>query len=368
MKIGILTFHNAYNYGAVLQAYALRSFLESNGHDVEILDYHNSQVDQSYVIFKRKEIFRRNFIKAIQYVITCCFRSSLYPRFKKNSMALMNLSHSVYDLKDSAIVSKDVIVVGSDQLWNKKITGQYDPFYWAEFTKQSNVKAITYAVCMNADQLNDQDIIFIQSHLTNFDALSVREQGLADKLRQLTNQKITISLDPTLLVEPDFWKTKVKKTEEFQKKPYILVYAILEKKRVISIAKQFAKRMKMPLVVMNPIADAKPFSRYYQPDSPFGFFSAIANAEYVITSSFHGLAFSVIFHRNVWVMGDSGKNERMKSLLSSIGILDRFITNDKTHIDECNIDYSEVEDRLKVLREDSKRYLINSLISNNTNA
>lgn len=356
MKIGILTFHNAYNYGAVLQAYALQCFLKGEGHQVEIVDYHNYKVDQSYIVFRRRNILRLNFIKAISSLLISIYRSSLYPRFKKNVEKRLCLSDRVYKLNDTPIINKDVIVVGSDQLWNKKITGLHDPFYWAEFTKQSNVKAITYAVCMNLESLTEEDLDTIKENLQNFSSLSVRESNLASLLQPLTPMHIHISLDPTLMVERTLWTNLLKNEKKSFKNPYILVYAILERQKVIENAKRFASSHNMQLVVMSPIAEVKPFKKYFQPSSPLGFMNAIAHASCVITSSFHGLAFSIIFHKEFYVMGDSGRNERMKSLLNSLGIGSRFVSEIE-EADSAVIDYKMVENKLRILRSDSQNYL-----------
>ena len=356
MKIGILTFHNAYNYGAVLQAYALQCFLEREGHQVEIVDYHNQKIDQSYVIFRYRKFIRLNLIKAIYSLLNSIFRHTLYSRFKRNVKKGLYLSKRVYELNDTPIKNKDVIIVGSDQLWNKKLTGLYDPFYWAEFTKQSNVKAITYAVCMNSDSLTEEDFSIIKEKLQNFSSLSVREDSLACLLKPLTSTPIHISLDPTLMVERTLWVNLIKNEKMPLDAPYILVYAILERQKVIENAKRFASSHNMKMIIMSPIAEVIPFNNYYQPSSPLGFMNAIAHASYVITSSFHGLAFSVIFHKEVYVMGDSGRNQRMNSLLNILGIEGRFVSEIE-EADTSTIDYELVDTKLNLLRIDSQSYL-----------
>lgn len=359
MKIGILTFHNAYNFGAVLQAYALQTFLEEKGHQVEIVDYRNDEVELSYKLFRFKAMPKYNPFRFAAYWITQLFRQKKYNKFKKEVHHLLNESSQVKNINDPILAEKDIIVVGSDQLWNRKITGIYDPMYWGYFSKKIKGKVITYAVCMNTDSLTSDDLQFIKNNLDNFSSLSVREDDLADILRPLTSKKIAISLDPTMMVESGIWHKLIKNTPPPFKEPYVLVYAILERKKVIENASNFATLHRMRLVIMSPIADVSPFKEYYIPTSPIDFIAAIANAEYVITSSFHGLAFSTIFHREVYVMGDNGKNVRMKSLLRNIGLEDRFVINVNREYNK--IDYITVDEKLDKLRSGSQQYLLNAI-------
>lgn len=362
MKIGILTFHNAYNYGAVLQAYALQTFLEKNGNEVEIIDYRNEEVERSYQLFRLRSIPRKSAKRFFYYWIVNIYRFIKYKEFKNNVLSLLKISRPTHSFNDVSIIDKDVIVIGSDQLWNKDITRIYDPFYWGEFSKSFNGSIISYAVCMNAETLSIEELDFIKKHLNNFSCISVREKDLANTLCKLTSKYVHISLDPTLMVESSFWFDLVKKNKDvLELQHYVLVFAILERDIVIEKAKEFARIHNLRLLIMNPIADISPFNDYYQPTSPLAFLSVIANASYVITSSFHGLAFSIIYHRVFYVMGNSGKNERMKSLLSSIGLSDRFISSSTSVENIIPINYNEVDKKLNKMRDDSRSYLINSI-------
>ena len=211
MKIGILTFHNAYNYGAVLQAYALQTYLDGQGHQVEVIDYRNDEVELSYTLFRFKSMPKRNIVKSVKYLVNHFYRSYKYPKFHRHAMQLLKLSPRVNDLKDSSIADKDVVIIGSDQLWNRKITRINDPFYWGEFAGDITGRVITYAICMNTDILSSEQLDFMRSHLDNFDSLSVRETDLANILRQLTSKHIHISLDPTLMVDATMWRGMIKK-------------------------------------------------------------------------------------------------------------------------------------------------------------
>lgn len=359
MKIGVLTFHYAYNYGAFLQAFALQKFLEDLGHEVEFVNYHNYRVEQDYKLFKFRSFPLKNPYKAIGYIITKLYRKNKFLSFRKFVYDNLNISHRVKDFNDLALLGKDIVIVGSDQLWNKTITGDNDPFYWAQFSKNCNIKAITYAICMNADNICSSDYDFISNNLSNFSALSVRESSLVSILQPFTDLKINISVDPTLIIDPNVWKS-ISNNQNSKYSKNVLVYAILERNKVIEMAQTFASSLDIPLVIMNPIAESKALTKDIQPSTPFGFLSAIAHADYIFTSSFHGLVFSLIFHKEVFVMGNSGKNERMKSLLGYLGISERFI-DDKRTMPRIKIDYTIVDERLNIMRENSRNYLYNAL-------
>ena len=355
MKIGILTFHNAYNYGAVLQAYALQTFLKQKGYNVQFIDYRNANVEKDYVLFKRKQILRKNVFYAAKYCINETYRYIKFKSFHKNVVSILNISSPIQGTDDIKSMNYDVILIGSDQLWNTKITDGYDSFYWGFFPAGTSRKVITYAICMNVELLTDKDKEIIKRGLNNFSYLSVRESNLRNILESLSKKNIYMSVDPTFLLDRVSWKEVIEHNHSLPTK-YVLVYAILESDKVIKNAKKLADMKQMKLIIMKPIAEVKAFKGYYQPSSPFGFISAIAYADYVVTSSFHGLAFSLIFKKQFYVMGDSGKNERMKSLLSNLDISERFIES----IDSAptsSINYSNVSPKLDNMRSASFNYL-----------
>lgn len=359
MKIGILTYHYAYNYGAVLQAYALQTFLKGKGHEVEIINYHNKTVDLYYSLFGYKAIPKRNPRKFIEHMRIAFYRKPILSRFKKNTLELLNISRRIITKDDLYLKGYDLIIVGSDQLWNKKITGGNDAFYWGEFVYYTHKPAITYAICMNAENVTTNEFAYIKSHLANFSKISVRENDLADYLRKDFGIDPEVSLDPTLMIDGTVWRNILKNKEKEIAEPYICVYPILEREKVIDYAKRFAKGYGMKLVVLYPIAECKPGQDYYVAQTPVDFVNTIAHAEYIVTSSFHGLAFSIIFKKEVLVIGDSGKNTRMKSLLANLGMESRFL--DKVdRYSFSKIDYDLVESKLFELRDKSQKYLIDN--------
>jgi len=357
-KVGILTFHNAMNYGAILQAYALQSVLLGMGFDVSIIDYRNEKVESSYRQFTRHSFPLRQPLKLIKCCFDVVYRSNKYFRVRAIVNNMLKLSNRVKSIESKTLEKYDCIVVGSDQLWNSKVTGGYDPFYWGTFSKHATAKILTYAISMNTDQLQESEKEIIKGNLANFSAISVREDTMIHAMQDLSHVKIYKSVDPTFLTEPNFWSSKIKIKNKTDK--YVCVYAILEATRVVKAARLFANTKKMPLVVINPLSNSSLFSTNKQPTDPIEFVSIIANSEYVFTSSFHGLAFSVIFNKRVFVYGDQTKNQRMKSLLRMLGMEERFVTFGNK-LPTSDIDYKLVNSRLERLRKESVNYLINNI-------
>lgn len=360
MKIGILTFHNAYNFGAVLQAYALQNYLESQNCQVEIIDYRNIAIEDNYNLLQLKRYKRRNILKVLLSIVNNAYKVVKFNQFRKDAYSLLKLSERVFEIQDKNIIDKDAIIIGSDQLWNKKYTKAVDPFYWGKFADSSALKVISYAVSIDANYISASDLKYICECLKNFDSLSVRESDSVKFLSSLTNKKIHVSLDPTLLVEREMWLSLIGKTSPYKDSPYIAVYAILERKKVIENAKKLAKALHKRLIIISPIAQVSLFNGDVKPTRLSDFLSIIAYADFVLTSSFHGLAFSLIFHKDFYVMGDSSKNERMKSLLCQLGLTSRFI--EEMYINKLSsIDYVKVEKKIGALRMESQKYLLNSI-------
>jgi len=356
MKIGILTYHNAYNYGAVLQAYALQTFLQKKGHDVEIIDYHNKKVDLYYSLFGYRRIPKRDPRKFVEHMRIAFFRKPKFNRFRKNTLELLNLSKRIRRIDDPYLREYDIVIIGSDQLWNKIITGKNDKFYWGEFAKYTQRPVVTYAICMNSEHVSDEDQAFIKKHLCNFSQLSVREVDLAAFMKQKFDVDPEVSLDPTLMVDEEMWSQLLIEDNNKFSEPYVCVYPVLEREKVIDFARKVALEKNMKLVILYPIAESTPEMDYYIAETPVEFINIIAHSRYMVTSSFHGLAFSIIFKKEVLVLGDSGKNVRMKSLLGCLGMRTRFIDNPEMyHVED--IDYEQVGVQLGKLRAKSQDYL-----------
>ena len=362
MKIGILTFHCAHNYGAVLQCYALQEMLKNMGHDVEIIDYR-----PEYLLAPYRKFSVSRFRYGNLWLITkACIREFLllvkrirrYNAFQTFINKRFNLSSLV---KGKAIPSiYDVYIIGSDQIWNPSITKGFDPVYFAYFDFKKGIKKyISYAASMETKELDEEAKKYCEKALMNFDAVSVRETQLKTLLQPLTGKNIELVLDPTLLADKKIWDAIAVRPNVNKK--YILVYQVRYNVNTIRIARQLAKDIDAEVIEITAFPRICFSNKSKQCESPEKFLGWIKNADCVVTTSFHGAAFSVIFNRPFYCIKlDDDSDTRSASLLKSIRLENRLI--DKSENPAFSpIDYSEANKRLEYLQSISTAFLTKAI-------
>lgn len=351
MKIGILTFHYAYNYGALFQAMSLFDYLKSLGHEVYIIDYRNEKILEEYRFFPSTKL-SKNFKFYLTYFLKILMRIVRFQNFKRfihENLSLM-LPCNIHKL--------DCIIIGSDQVWNKKITGGYDSYYWGDSTFPGF--KIAYAASMNATNLTETDKSIIKEKLKNFRAISVRESIMLPMLGPLTDKKINLVLDPTMLNDTTYWESKCLKYKKKQK--FILAYPLRDVKKVISIASTIAKKYNYKMIVIKGTPGWNPFNNVANTAGPHEVLSLINNSEFVVTSSFHGTALSILLKKQFYtVFCNEGNNVRTENILNVLQLNKRLISKTcEINLDD-KVDYSKVDCILNIEREKSRSFIINSL-------
>lgn len=358
MKIGILTFHCAHNYGAVLQCYATQEFLRSKGHDVEIINYRPQYLLQPYLLFNKKRVLSKSPIQFIKnLIIEFLYFKLRYKRWKGFNNFInkyLNLSEKV---DGKTIPSKyDVYIVGSDQIWNSKITNG-DDIYFCKFPFEKGCKKyISYAASMEATTL-DKNALY-KNLLNDFDAISVREKNIQNLLTPYTNLPIQQVLDPTLMVSPKIWEALSHKATNKEK--YVVVYQVRGNNGTIRIAESIANQIgaNIKILVANMVSKSP---NKFQDATPIDFVDTIRNAACVVTTSFHGTVFSVIFNRPFYTINlNDGWDTRSESFLKSISLENRLINLYDTPT-FTPIEYNDVNKKLYLLREKSQDFLLNNL-------
>lgn len=363
MKVGIVTFHRAENFGAVLQAYALQTYLQKIGCEVSIIDYRCKSIESVYDIFDPRIIFtRKNILKSLCLYIKR-FRSindrkickAKYSEFRS---CFFNMTKSVLKL-DDIVNGLDCVISGSDQVWNLHLTGGVDENYFLGFNKCNNIKKISYAVSSDMDPCH---LISLNSNrisklLSDFDFISVREESFKDELNGITSKHIDVCLDPTFLLEASVYQgMSINKMNT----KYVLVYHMTPIPEGAILAEKMAKDNGWDIIEIHiGYGYNKNDNRHKCNLGPIEILSYISFAEVVITSSFHGLALSLIMKKNVWVI-NKGNNLRQRNLLSSLNLEKRLLSDINNFIDE-DIDYSEVSSLLDKQIEFSKSYINKAL-------
>lgn len=356
MKIGILTFHRAHNYGAVLQCYALQEVLKAKGHYVEIIDYRQSFIESLYKVQYHK-----------RYIVKCCLHFqflSLYNLYKDiiRPQLLRRENFESFRKKYFKTTNKvlddnfpnefDAYVLGSDQLWSFYCTKKYEKVYWGDFVRNKNSRLIGYAISSVGDfsqYLSDKMVL---DNLKRFDSLSVRETEIKDYFKNKYNFEVPVTIDPTLLTTKDTWKPLL--NNKWCSERYVVVYElrILSGENfVLKRAQEYASMRDLKLINLSDMS--------YGVDD---FVSIISSAEAVFTSSFHAVVFSLIFKTPFWAfdLGD-GKEIRYTNLLKLLG-LQEHIVNKLSCLGEIPVlDASKIDANLESLRKESIQFLDDSL-------
>ena len=360
MKIGILTFHCAHNYGAVLQCYAMQEFLRSKGHEVEVINYRPNYLLEPYKIFNLKRFLTKNPIRLLKSLI---IEFILFPVRLKRFYGFENFINSKLNLSN-AVTKKnipsnyDIYIIGSDQIWNPKITRGFDDIYFCRFPfAKEKRRYIAYAASMESNVLDDNAVKHYKYSLNNFDSISVREKQLLELLQPLVYNPIEQVLDPTLMVSSRIWDIFPNRINQ---EKYVVVYQVRTNENTIRIAQHIAAQIGAKLKILVAWPQFK--SNDTAPDAtPEEFVDYIRNASCVVTTSFHGSAFSIIFNRPFYTIClNDGEDTRSSSLLESVGLRCRMI-DAKDSPTFSQIDYTEVNQKLDMLRIESQNYLLSSL-------
>jgi len=256
----------------------------------------------------------------------------------------------------SSIKGKEVYIVGSDQVWNEQITNNDDAFFLT-FCK-NNEKKIAYAVSVGNDIISDSNKVFIKNNMSNFDYVSVRESELKNILESFTEKTIYHVLDPTLLADRRIWD-KFIKSNKFKYK-YLLLYMLTGNEEVMKVANLVSKKLNLKVISISNSIKKNPYGfKNIRRVGPIDFISLISNASFIVTDSFHGTAFSIIFNRDFITIPHETRGNRMISLLNLLNLNSRIVKNVDSIKDDFNyhIDYEMPNELLNKYKIASLNFL-----------
>lgn len=359
MKVGILTYHKSHNYGALLQAIALRKVLCNLGHEVSFIDYwplyHKSQywaIDP--IVFKNYGLKSK-----VSYILRTLLTLNKRTHRIKSFQKFINANIEPYCTSSS--INYDTIIYGSDQIWRKQERNGniFNPIYFGEnnFSRKGD---IAYAASMGKIALNESDRHDLKKWLDRFDALSVRENNLKEELEKSGITDISVVSDPTILLDKSEW-SKIFNLAPVIKDKYVLFYDLLpnsfDKQRI----EKFAKERNLKLIVLKARIDNKKGEpNELEFENPEGMMSLIANAEHIFTSSYHGLVISLIFNKSV-IAAFSANRGRAESLVKYLNIPHILLDTQADELKDSEIDYTKVNELLSTQKDFSIEFLKNSL-------
>ena len=365
MKVGILTFHGANNYGAVLQAYALVERLKENGIDAQIVDYRSK-------VFDKYKTFRTHLYKKAPYLLGVDLfkfpaknkRNRHFDSFRKRFLPVSQEAYFSESDLSGLTDQYDFFICGSDQIWNQELTKGSDPVYFLDFVTDP-LKKIAYAPSVALNRLTEFQIAKIACYLSGFSALSIREQEAIDILQPYCEKSIMKACDPVFL--PDIRCYDRICSDKFEGGNYVFLYIVGNAARfqnVISYAAKTAKKEGLDLYYL--IDGDKTFCHIKGKNvfgcSPEDFLSLIKNAGFIISNSFHATAFSILFSKQFVTFLKQGTGSRMSDLLSEFHLQDRILGSDnRTDPFDTQIDYSQLQQTLRAFRKNSDDYLLVAL-------
>ena len=319
MKIGLITYHRALNYGAVLQAYALQQVIKGMLDEKDeclLLDYKCKSIeDMSRVIHTDKRLFKD--------IIKSPFRASLLKKKSKAYRRFVSRYLDIFPLEnnrpDSAAAYFDRIITGSDQLWNYTVSGN-DDTYFLDFVKDSK-KKYSYAVSLGMTKCFLENKDRILNNLRDFSYISLREPISEDDIRSV-NPNVRFDVDPTLLLDSERWESEFDLTNKFGN--YILIYCVAPPKDIMSVAKELSEKEGVPVYILTErLSDRIKYKNFrcIFGEDPVQFLSLIKNASCILTTSFHATVFSLKFHKRLYAETENllGHNDRIQNIIRLTG-------------------------------------------------
>jgi len=370
MRIYTITCHDCYNYGASLQAYALQKFLQYNGHDCQIIDYKPPYLDKKYKfsVLRKDErgygLYRKlGPFKALLalYVHRKSLknwpRKNAFDRFTRQYLRLTPTYRSNGEIAN-ACLDGDIYIAGSDQIWNTDLKNGRDAAFYMSFAPSS--KRISYAASFGISCIREPYLEFAKEQLRQIRWISVREKTGVNIVRSLGLDAVQV-MDPVFLLSSEEWATLC--PTDTPQEPYLLLYYLGQENPYIKILVQrIAKERNLRIYALN---DGKRLSfadKNINDAGPQDFLYYFKNASYVVSTSFHATAFSILFSKQFLVCPITGQqnNSRMKDILDLFGIGDRLVLS--ADYPQLDIDYNQLSILLEDKVESSKKLLLSHLL------
>lgn len=375
-KIALVSPHKEYNYGTVLQAYALQTMVESLGYRAHYLTYSpskHSALKRFVKAFLRylnvfnvqnKQSINKD-IEDFSFFRLPVFKPfvSGFEEFIANYIKVTKITYNPDSL--ATCCEYDAFMVGSDQTWGERRMNKFSP-YFLDYTNDRYPR-LSYAPSIGTTHIPDQFLQILKTKLSRFDALSCRERTNCITLTHELGKDVRFVIDPTLLMTPSQWNDLIGdfECEEYglKKKQFVLCYILGEKKIISEFAERLGREKGLTVcyVVTRPVYLNKSHPIFVNPKT---FLALVRDAAYVITDSFHGTAFSINYSTQFFCFTKREEslntdNDRILEFLSEFSLENRLM-DEKNQIPE-DVDFNSVRMRLEKLRTESHAYLTDML-------
>jgi len=377
MKIAIMTQPLGKNYGGIMQAYALQKILKDMGHSPITIDY---QSKERGFIYKKVRLAYRLAKKATGKRQAPINLESKIGYLTKHNQEFINANivQSKY-INESKKLKKhfkknsyDAVIVGSDQTWRPKYSPNIYDFYLDFIYKNKNIKRIAYASSFGVDswEYSEEETKKCAKLAKSFNAISVREQSGIDLCKNYLGMSSKLTVDPTLLLDKEDYLALIGNRYKNGKSKGVFTYFLDESEVKTKAAKCVAEHLDTHVYSCQAKYSLNSLSSSnledYKMPSVQEWLSGIANAEFVVTDSFHGMLFSIIFHKPFVAIGNKDRGlSRFKSLTDLFDLNSRLI-NDESDIHIVNIvdksiNWNELSYELEIYKKKSKDFLKSNL-------
>ena len=377
MNIGILTFHFSDNYGAALQAYALRRWLLERGHRASFIDYRPAHIEHGGQLSLPTSPAKLKANLKVVYLAVSSFinehfgsrdQKDKFVRFRERFLDIpRNAAPTDNGASLAAAQAFDLIVAGSDQIWSPSQHFGFDANYFLDFARSFPTRKISYAASFGRDRVSPAEAAQLPRLLHNFDAISVREASGVTLVEQATGQPPANVPDPTLLLSD--WAELTDQAPPESGEPYIFCYGLRSPDNIRQTADLVAAQLGCRILSPhNPHRRWVEIGSTVYPD-PGEWVSLLKHARFVVTNSFHGTVFSLLFRKPFIVAGLTGEkataNARAINLLRAVGLEHRFAPSFSAQKAQAlmneEIDWDAVEQRLAELRQAGQVFLSTQL-------
>lgn len=388
MKTATVTWITYNNYGTLLQAYALQKYVEMLGYENEILSddvilkkYKESRPKENKKSASaQRETMSKSRLKSLisnprrlRRVIAAHLDRETYQfpyyavqkaceAFKKDEIKIREGVSS----ENLAILNNDydAFICGSDQVWSV-FEEIFNPYYYLDFATK---KKIAYGPSLGTNIVSGSASEKIRNLLKDFAAISVRESISAKQLAEITGQNVEWVCDPTILQDREFW-SEFAENARIPKDKYLLCYFLGNKPWYFDYAKKIAKKLHLKIKLVPQKWDYLSSENVIQyAVGPKEFVALFKNADYVLTDSYHGSIFSMMFERDFLYLkrfaddDTNSQNIRIDSLFGYLGVEDRIVDGENIRFDELEINnYERITGVINEFRDKSREYLKKAL-------
>lgn len=338
MKVDTITCHNVYNVGASLQAYALAKYLSSLGHDVNIIDYQPDYLKHYRLWGVKNPKYNRPFLREAYNLLKLPGRlierldspKKEFDAFTSRYLPLTSVTYCTNEELLSNPPKADLLIAGSDQIWNSNFQNGRDPSFYLNFAQKGEIRA-SYAASFATDHLNERYREKIAEWINQLDFVSVRESSGVQIVRDLGRTDVVKVVDPVFLLGRKIWEDMAALSDEVTTRSYVLIYDFDKNKSITEQAKRIASEKKCETISIFANKDA---DKSFHGVAPIEFLWLVKHAEAIITNSFHATAFSVMFEKPFIVFDrQEPLNSRLHDLLSDLEL-----KKDSLHTDFSNAD------------------------------